>query len=182
MKRSWKAAGVCCLVAAACCTTAQAGWGDFYHRFQVDFYRMNCWPEPFQHAERQVAVLPLIAMTDAGWRVQNTLSDHFFQAEDQGLTQAGKLKIRWIATQTPQHRRNVFVLRGANPQQTMQRVETVQRFLDETAFEGPRPEVLLTDVVPPASSGEYYDALERQRKSALPPPVLPEMQEQTLGN
>jgi len=43
----------------------------------VDFHRMNCWPAPFQHADRQVAITPLIAMTDAGWRLQNTLTDNF---------------------------------------------------------------------------------------------------------
>ena len=121
-------------------------------------------------------------MTDAGWRLQNTLSDHLFDVQDQKLTPAGKMKVRWIATQTPLHRRNVFVLRGATPEHTMQRVEAVQRFLDEGSFGDPRPEVLLTDIIPPASSGEYYDALERQRMTTLPPPVLPEMAEQTSGS
>lgn len=182
MKRSRMTAAVCLALAAVCCPAALAGWHDFWNRCELDFHRMNCWPQPFQHAERQVTVQPLIAMTDAGWRLQNTLSDHFFDSETQSLTQAGKLKVRWIATQAPAHRRSVFILRGDTPQQTVQRVESVQRFLDQGSFAELRPEVLLTDAIPPASSGEYYDAVERQRKTALPPPVLPEMPSQMSGN
>ena len=111
------------------CTTAIAGWHDFWYRCEIDFHRMNCWPQPFQHAECQLTVQPLIAMTDAGWRLQNTLSESTdLTVQDQKLTPAGKLKVRWIAALTPLHRRNVFVLCGATPEHTMQRVEAVQRF------------------------------------------------------
>ena len=42
----------------------------------------------------QLTAKPLIAMTDAGWRLQNTLSDHLFDVQDQKLTPAGKIKMR----------------------------------------------------------------------------------------
>ena len=160
-------------------TAARAGWGDFWHRVGVDWHRMNCWPEPFQNADRELVVQPLIAMTDAGWRLQNTLSDHFFDAESHALTQAGRLKVRWIATQTPLHRRTVFVLRGELASATAARVDSVQRYLDVISPEGPRPEVFLTDIVPPGGSGDYFDAVDKQMKSSIPAPRLPEMQDNT---
>ena len=160
-------------------SVAQAGWGDFWHRFHVDYHRMSCWPEPFQHADKQVTVQPLIAMTDAGWRRQNTMSDHFFDPQKQVLSQAGKMKVRWIATQAPMHRRTVFVLRGPAPEATAVRVNTVKEYLTELLPEGPRPEVLLTDTIPPGASGDYFDEVDRQLKSSVPVPRLPEMQSTT---
>jgi hypothetical protein len=179
MKRRVVLTLVACSLLAA--TTSFAGWNDFWYRVEVDFHRMNCWPEPFQHADRQLAITPLIAMTDAGWRQQNTLSDHFFEVEDQSLTQSGQLKVHWIATQAPSHRRTVFVLRGGTPQVSVKRVESVQKFIEKIA-PALRPEVLLTDAVPPGGSGEYYEAVDRQRKTSIPAPRLPEMQEQTSGS
>ena len=30
------------------------GLARFWYRREIDFHRMNCWPQPFQHAERQL--------------------------------------------------------------------------------------------------------------------------------
>jgi hypothetical protein len=163
-------------------TSAQAGWAEFWHRVHVDWHRMNCWPEPFQHADRQVTIAPLISMTDAGWRLQNTLSDHFFNPEDQTLTRAGQMKTRWIATQAPLHRRTVFVLRSPNARATMTRVESVRRYLEQMIPDSTRPEVVLTDKVPAGGSGAYFDEVDRQLKSSVPAPRLPEMQDTTGGS
>ncbi len=155
---------------------ARADWDEFWHRVQVDWHRMNNWPEPFQFADREVTISPLIAMTGAGWRLQNTLSDHFFEAQTQELTKAGQLKLRWIATQTPLHRRIVHVLRSYEPGATNLRVQSVERHLDKLVPEGPRPSVELTDKTPPGGSGEYFENIDRQLKASVPPPRLPQAQ------
>lgn len=162
-------------------STADAGWSEFWHRVSLDWHRMNCWPEPFQHADQQAAVMPLIAMTNSGWRAQNTLSHHFFDSESQELTQAGELKIHWIATQVPMHRRAVFILRANDPNATSARVTAVKQFLAKILPDSPHPDVLLTDIIPPGGSGEYFDAVDRQLKSSVPAPRLPEM-ENTMGS
>lgn len=165
-------------LAAVLCSTggARAGWSEFWHRFHLDWHRSVCWPEPFQDEDRQLAVSPLISMTDRGWRLQNTLSDHFFDTENQVLTRSGQMKVHWIATQAPMHRRSVFVLRGNDAETTQARVASVQQFLLKCLPEGPRPEVLLSDVVPTGGSGEYFDQVDRQLKSSIPPPRLPPAQ------
>jgi hypothetical protein len=162
-------------------SVAQAGWGEFWYRVHVDLQRMNCWPEPFQKADQQVAIQPLVAMTDAGWRLQNTLSDHFFDPEKHLLGQAGQMKVRWIATQAPMHRRTVFVLRSLEAEATAARVNSVKEYLEKLLPDGPRPEVLLTDTIPPGASGDYFDEVDRQRKSSIPAPRLPEMEGVTGG-
>ncbi len=152
---------------------AQADWATFWHRVKVDWHRMNAWPEPFQFADREVTSSPLLDMTNAGWRLQNTLSDHFFVVQTQELTKAGQLKLRWIATQTPLHRRTVHVLRSFEPGATDLRVQAVERYLDELMATGTRPNVVLTSKVPAGGSGEYFENIDRQLKSSVPPPRLP---------
>jgi hypothetical protein len=115
-------------------------------------------------------------MTDAGWRLQNTLHHHFFEMETQTLTQAGQLKVHWIATQAPMHRRAVFVLRSTDPKATMTRVESVRSYLERILPDAPRPEVMLTDTIPPGGSGEYFDEVDRARKNSIPEPRLPDME------
>ena len=46
---------------------AQADWAGFWHRVKVDWHRMNAWPEPFEFADREVTISPLIDMTNSGW-------------------------------------------------------------------------------------------------------------------
>ncbi len=159
----------------------QAGWTEFWEGVHLDWHRMNCWPEPFSHADRDLVRQPLIAMTDNGWRMENTLSDHLFDVEKHTLTQAGALKVRWIVTQAPSHRRTVFVLRGATPDATLARVESVQASITQLAPQGARPEVLLTDVIPVGGSGDYFDAVDRALKDSIPAPRLPEASGQTGG-
>jgi hypothetical protein len=159
-----------------------AATAQHQHRWQLDFHRNNCWPQPFQAADRELTRAPLIAMTAAGWRQNNTLSDHFFSADDQSINPAGELKLRWIATQAPPHRRVVYVLRGPTAEATEARVTNVERTMDKFYIEGQRPPVLITNIIPPGASGDYFDAVDRQLKQSIPAPRLPEMQPLTGDN
>jgi hypothetical protein len=75
----------------------------------------------------------------------------------------------------------VFVLRGNNPDATALRVANVQRAIDRWVVDGTRPDVLITDVIPPGASGDYFDQVDRQLKQSIPAPRLPEM-ESTAGD
>ena len=160
---------------------AHADWAEFWHGVHVDWHRMNAWPEPFQAADREATITPLVAMTNAGWRTQNTLSAHLFHPATQELTKAGEMKLRWIATQAPMHRRTVHVLRSLEPGVTNLRVASVERHLDKYLPEGARPSVVLTDKIPVGGSGEYFETIDRQLKSSVPPPRLPQAAGPTGG-
>jgi hypothetical protein len=161
---------------------AQAGWSEFWHRTNLDFHRNNCWPQPFQAQDRELTRSPLIAMTAAGWRQNNTLSDHFFTSEDQSMNQAGEIKVRWIVTQAPPHRRTVYVLRGPSPEATAARVAAVQRAVEKFVPDEPRPAVFVTDIIPPGASGDYFDQVDRQFKQSIPAPRLPAMSDSSGGS
>jgi hypothetical protein len=184
LERSMRRTTLALLFAATVVTAsvAQADWDQFWSRVHLDWHRVNAWPEPFRRADKDLVRQPLLAMTDNGWRMQNTLSDHLFNSETSGLTQAGSLKVRWIVTQAPPHRRTVFVLRGPTPDATLARVDAVQEAITFLLPQGDRPQVLLTDVIPVGGSGDYFDAVDRQLKDSIPPPRLPQSAGPTIGN
>ena len=174
-----------CVATLAClsgATMVRADWPSFWHRFHVDAMRMNCWPEPFIHADRERVRTSLLAMTAAGWQLQNTLSDHLFHPEDQTLTQAGRLKVHWILTQAPSHRRSIVVLRGADDRSTRIRLDSVKQLIDRTQFNDRRPPVTLTTTIPTGGSGAYFNEVDRQLKASVPPPRLPDRESTTNGS
>src|SRR5687767_2338834 len=95
-------------------TSAHADWHEFWHRVGVDFHRNNAWPEPFVSADRQVTREYFRIQVNNGWRFQNTVGKWFYDEETNALNQAGEIKLRQIVTQSPVHRRTVFVLMGTS--------------------------------------------------------------------
>lgn len=169
-RRGWAVLG-----AAILCTGSYVSAQETtaWQRFCASICQLRCWPEPYRQADRVAAREPFVIMKDNGWRLNNTLSDHFFSPNDQTLTRAGEIKVRWIATQAPLARRTVYVLRGETPDITELRVGAVQGYLSSVVGEGSQPAVLLTDVVPNEASGDYLDTVNRQFNSSVPAPRLP---------
>jgi hypothetical protein len=137
---------------------------------------MNCWPEPFQTIDRQVTAAPVAAMMNNGWRMQNTVSDQLFDPETQQLTRAGELKVYWILTQNPTHRRTVFVLRAETERASETRLASVEEVVSRYTPQNAAPDVMLTGTVPQGGSGQYYDRIQRGYEQSTPEPRLPRMQ------
>lgn len=151
--------------------------GEFWTRCKIDFRRNNFWPRPFVVADRAATRAPFDVQTNIGWRLQNTLGNEFFD-ENNELNQAGALKVKWILTYAPSHRRTVYVLASGDQTATMSRVDSVQQTIaDATAVAGTAmPQVLLTDQEAPGGSGTYYEALNRAYQDSIPAPRLPASQ------
>ena len=154
----------------------KARWHAFWDRVHVDWHRNNAWPEPFNHIDERATRTPLAIMVDNGWKLQNTIPDPLFDSESQELTRAGELKVRWILTQMPMHRRSVFVLRGATPEATETRINSVQKVAESVHGESGMAMVAVTDVIPRGGSGDYFERVNRGYESSVPAPRLPEMQ------
>ena len=86
------------------------------------------WPRQFIPAARRGVCQTYAAMINNGWRRQNLLGDYHFEPRSNELTKAGELKVSWILTQAPMHRRNVYVQRAADEADTATRVASVQRY------------------------------------------------------
>ncbi|MFT5525406.1 MAG: hypothetical protein ACI9HK_003374 [Pirellulaceae bacterium] len=152
--------------------TSHAGWNDFWERFHLDTKRNDCWPEPFVELDRQSYRSYFTTMTDNGWRVQNTLSDHLFDNETQLLNAAGRAKVQWIVQRAPDHRRAIFVVQGSSDTQTQIRLDTVQQAVARLQPQGELPPVATTHLAPATSAGYYFNELNRQMEANVPSPML----------
>ncbi len=137
-------------------------------------YDMNSmWPSPYIMPARNSINAMYESMISNGWRRQNLLGRHHFDADTQQLTQAGKLKVEWILTQTPPQRRNIFVERGADESLTAKRIESIQQY---TARMSPAPgPAMITDthLVAEGHPASAVDAMFTGYQSNKPAPVLP---------
>lgn len=141
-----------------------------------EFKRRNCWPKPFNYPDRYAVRTPFNAMVNNGWERQNMLGDHHFAKGTGKLTEAGKLKIRWILTAAPQHHRDIYVRRAETADETAARVESVRLAAAEIAPASGPPPILETDIPDYGWPAWRVDAIGRAFESSMPEPKLPEVQ------
>ena len=149
----------------------------WWHRFWADVNlhrkRVNVWPEPFNMPDREAVRDPFRIMADNGWKLQNTFGDHLFAADTNELTYAGEMKLHWLLTQVPPHRRQVYVLETDNQAATAMRVASVYRRMAEISPHAATCPVQTTRIIPPAGDGSYLDNLDQTYRSSMPLPRLP---------
>ena len=104
-------------------------WHHFWHNVHVGYARNNAWPDPFNEVDAHDVIRPFEIMKANGWRMNNTIGHEFFRNGDGALLAAGHRRVNWIATQAPQARRAVHVLRGSTPDETQARVAAVRNSL-----------------------------------------------------
>jgi hypothetical protein len=152
---------------------ANSAVGKFCRSVARDTKRANCWPEPFPRADREAERTPFVIMVANGWRRQNTLGDHHFDAETGKLNRAGQLKVRAILLQgLPQHR-FLSVYRAERDSETAARVASVEQYAAQTIRDGAMPQILETDTPAPGWSARWVEVVDRKYESSMPDPRLP---------
>lgn len=156
------------------CSAGQAGWNEFWDRVHLDYQRNSCWPSPFVEQDRASVRNYLDQMTAAGIRLQNTLSDHYFESDGEKvmLTRAGKLKVRQILMLTSD-RQVVFVMRGLTEEETNVRVAAVHTALGELVGNPDATQVLVSPNQPIGRAADYIDDVYRRERASIPAPRLP---------
>ena len=153
--------------------TATAKFGDFLRKVGQGYHRNNAWPDPFNEIDAMQVVAPFEVMKRNGWRLNNTIGNELFRPGDGALLASGNQKVHWIATQAPEHRREIHVVRGRTEEETQTRVRNVQQTLASFTVRGIAPSVVVTDREPTSSSGAHMTAINRMYLEELPPPKLP---------
>ncbi|MGI9455540.1 MAG: hypothetical protein ACR2NU_03215 [Aeoliella sp.] len=131
------------------------------------------WPRQFVPSARQTVCDTYAAMVNNGWRRQNLLGDYHFDPETNELTGAGQLKVQWILTQAPMHRRSVYVQRAAKEDETATRVASVQQFSANLSPAVPDVNVNDTHIVAEGHKAGTVDNIFVGFQANQPPPVLP---------
>jgi hypothetical protein len=139
-----------------------------------DTKRNNCWPKPFLVPDRQAVRTPIAMMVEQGWKRQNLLGDYYFDQQTGDLTEAGELKVRWIATQVPSPHRVIFVSAAGSPEDTASRLKAVQVAAAKVAGDGNPPRIFESDLEPGGWPASQADAIGRKFTDGMPEPVLPD--------
>ena len=161
------------LFIVAASNVANADWHQFWHQFHVDYHRANAWPDPFNEVDSLEVVRPFEIMKNNGWRLHNTIGHELFRDGDGALLSSGSERVHWIATQAPESRRAVFVLRGKSERETQARVASVRETLASIYMVGSTPEIILTEQEPSTASGQWATQINRDWMEVLPKPKLP---------
>ncbi len=151
-------------------------WNSFWAGVELDYLRNTHWPQPFVYPDRDAVRAPFAAMAAKGWQRQNTLGDYHFDPNTNQLNSAGQMRLRSIAMQTPPDRRTVYVYRGAHPEATALRVDSVQRHMVGIVPQGELPAVVDTATPPVERPGDQIDQIQTRAISGMPEPVLPPFQ------
>jgi hypothetical protein len=146
--------------------------GEFLSSVARDTKRRNCWPEPFVYSDREMTRQINSIQINAGWERQNLLSDFHFTSSGTELTEAGRMRVLWIVNEAAEAHRQVFVHRANTPQETVVRMQTVQRAVAQTSYGANVPvlESTRTDDGWPAS--RVNDLAVQSAGAAVPPKLL----------
>ena len=156
------------------CSASQAGWNDFWDRVHLDYARNKCWPSPFLQNDAMAVRNFNATLAAAGIRMQNTLSDHYFDSVTGDLTNSGKMKIRNILL-GPEDRRTIFVMQALTKEETEGRINAVRAGLAAMIGNPDAVEVLVSPNQPLGRTADYIDEIYRRERGSIPAPRLPQM-------
>lgn len=161
------------LIAYGCVAPARAEIiRDFFAGVFDDTRDRNQWPCPYYCPDREVARSPFCIMTTNGWRKQNMLGDCHFQVGTGQLTEAGRLKVRWILTVCQPQHRMIYVHLAESREETNARLAAVHKLMDHLTPEDPAP-VMTTAIPDDGWSADQVDIIRRKYQSTTPEPRLP---------
>lgn len=143
------------------------------HYIKRGYHRNKAWPWPYVCADRIAVREPFCLMIDNGWRRQNLLGPHHFNATASQLTSAGELRVRWILTQAPAERRSIFVERDIQPDITAQRLATVREYAAQMAIDDQPAQVFETHLISEGRPAELVDKTNVRFQESMRAPVLP---------
>lgn len=181
LQRFWAAAASAALVAGQAsaepcnhCKHSVTGGPSTFETWKDSTFQNRIWPSQYVNPSRRGICQAYETMINNGWRRHNLLGKYDFTVEGSELTEAGKLKVQWTLNQAPEQRRNLFVERGADQQQTADRIATVQAYaagMSPSVGQAMVQETHIRDEGHPAAG---VDAVFTGFRQGQLPPVLPQ--------
>ena len=100
------------------------------------------------------------------------LGEFHFEASTGQLTEAGRLKVKWILTVCPRQHRLVYVHTADSNEETSARIAAVQQLAGQIA-PNDIPPVLPTSISDDGWPADQVDLIQRKFQSTTPSPRLP---------
>jgi uncharacterized membrane protein YgcG len=111
-------------------------------------------------------------MAANGWRRQNMLTDLHF-TDNNELTEAGDLMVRWILNEAPYAHRVIYVHRGLTGEDTAARMAVVAKTAQKAAPGQPIPPILETNISDAGWPAREVEIISRRFDATTPDPRLP---------
>lgn len=162
------------LLLATISRPALAIYPELEREIYAGYCKNKAWPWPNICPDRVSARAPFALMVRNGWRRQNLLGEHHFEAGGDKLTRAGELKVHWVMTQAPRNFRQIFVERSIDPSVTSNRIATAEQYATRVALPGDTPEVHDTRLISEGRPADVVDYINVSFREAMPTPALPE--------
>ena len=161
------------LISLSCASQVSADMcTSFFNSIVKDVKRRQCWPAPFSAPDRAAARLPFSMMVANGWRRQNMLGEFHFEPGTGQLTEAGRLKVRWILTTGPEQHRLIYVHVADSDRETVARMAAVQNLAIQITPTN-LPPVMATSIAEEGWSANQVDFIQRKYMISQPAPKLP---------
>lgn len=141
--------------------------------FRLDYRENRIWPQQYVEADRQAVRTPMEMIITNGWQRQNTLNDHHFEEGSTELTEAGRLKVKWILSNVPPQYRSIFVERGIDSEATASRIASVQQVAADQLVDGEMPVIMQTRHGAEGWPAVDIDMMRRKYLESAPEPRLP---------
>lgn len=137
-----------------------------------DVKRRQCWPQPFVAPDRAAIRAPFVIQVANGWRRQNMLGEFHFETGTGQLTEAGRLKVRWILTVCPEQHRLIYVHTAERNEETSARIAAVQQLASQISPDNVPP-ITPTSISDEGWPADQVDLIERKFQASTPQPRLP---------
>jgi len=131
------------------------------------------WPCQYVPAARRSVLSAYEVMVNNGWRRQNLVGAYHFDPDTNELTEAGKLKVKWILSQAPLHRRSIFVERGPDQSNTSARVASINQWASTLSPSVGTVDINDTHIVSEGHPAATVDHVFVGFQTNQLPPVLP---------
>ena len=153
------------------CSSCNSQGGHAGH-VRSGYCENNMWPAQYVPTARCSVNSAYTAMINNGWRRQNLLGSHHFEEGSEQLSNAGKLKTKWILTQAPQDRRTVYIERGTNETETASRIAAVHSWANHQSPVIDPMSVTDTHIVSEGHTAGSVDHIFVGFQASQPAPVL----------
>lgn len=165
MKRSTFSA---LFVLAMCFGTqsAQADWNEFWAKFNRDRCRNEAWPHPFLRADQQSVRQTFGVMVQRGWEQQMVFQSFHFDPNSNELNALGDQKLRWLLSQAPADRAQIFVQQTFDEKTNSARMLAIQTRASEIAANSNHPDIVPSNSNPYLMRGVPAEALTSSVLSA----------------
>lgn len=175
---------VCVLLLLVCVTSVanaqqyRSSYGLYGSDSALEAMGVGCqanqmWPSQYIPAARRSVLGVYEVMVNNGWRRQNLLGAYHFDPDTNELTEAGKLKVRWILSQNPLHRRSIFVERGLDLSNTAARVASINAWTSTMSPSVGVVDVNDTHIIAEGHPAGTVDHIFVGFQTNQRPPVLP---------